>query len=116
MTRRKTRAAEWRESISLPAVKFVRTGVPEPVPGWKQMCKAVGLRPAASGSDKRKKYTWYSLKGRGRYWRVSGRKTFDVSCRYADFDRWANSQVAVHPIPINKAHLELLVRFTTYDA
>ena len=116
MTRRKTRAAEWRESISLPEVKFIRTSWSEPVPGWKEMCKAVGLRPHGRNQDKRKVYTWYSLQGRGRYWRVSRRKTFDVSCRYADFDRWANSQVAVHPIPINKAHLELLVRFTTYDA
>ena len=78
------------------------TGVPS---GWRQMCKAVGLRPDGPGDN------WTHLKGRGRRWRVNASRTFDMSCPYIDFDRWANSTERTFPLPQNKTELELYVRF-----
>jgi hypothetical protein len=82
-------------------------------PGWQRMCKAVGLRPDAS--HQRDAKVWLNLTCAGRRWRVNASRNLDVSCPYADFDRWANSTAKSFPIPRNKTELELYVRFTQHD-
>jgi hypothetical protein len=82
-------------------------------PGWQRMCKEVGLRP--DNKRKRSAKAWLHLKGAGRRWRCTQHMGFHVSCRHANFDRWANSFIHQHPLPRNKTELELYVRFTTYD-
>lgn len=80
--------------------------------GWRQMCKAVGLRP--DGGKKRSE-SWLHLIGRGRHWRVNASRKFDMSVPHADFDRWAISTARTFPLPKNKTELELYVRFTDHD-
>jgi hypothetical protein len=95
---------------SYKARNYKAKGLP---PGWQRMCKEVGLRP--DSVRKRSAKAWMHLKGAGRYWRIGVHHGFDVSCRYAEFDRWSRSLVHRHPLPQNKTELELYVRFTTYD-
>lgn len=114
MTRRKTRAAEQRNAAPFTERFFLQYSM-RPPSGWKDMCKAAGLRPVGSRADKRQILSWCDLKGHGRRWRLSLDNKFDVGSRYADFDRWANSRICSHPLPVNKYHLRLLTTFTDYD-
>ena len=121
MTWKKTKVLKWLKKDALPfwdirlhrpykEKNYKAKGLP---PSWQQMCKAVGLRP--DGLRKSRANAWLHLRGRGRRWRINGSRYLDVSCHYADFDRWANSTVKTFPLPQNKTELELYVRFTHYD-
>ncbi len=54
----------------------------------KRWCYKARLR--TQGGSRWARQNIMSFKGRGRRWRIVG-KTLDVSCREAEFDRWANS-------------------------
>lgn len=46
-----------------------------------------------------------SFKGRGRYWRITNRYTFQSSKEYSYFDRWAISICAEISFPMTKIEL-----------
>lgn len=112
MTWKKTKIREYLRTQSLDETTLMRPyrkrnfRVQKP-PGWVQMCKAVGLRP----DGPRGAAAYLYGKGRGRKWRINASGTFDMSCPYADFARWANSTARTFPLPKTKTELELYVRF-----
>lgn len=82
---------------------------------WKDWCRRLNLTPNPGGT--RDRYTWYDLKGRGRYWRINSLGQFQASEKYQTFDRWANSVEATHDkVPRSFAELNLFVdSFQTGD-
>ncbi|MBI6725686.1 hypothetical protein YA0089_18950 [Pseudomonas viridiflava] len=69
---------------------------------WLHWMRESGIRP----ETRRRWYSGYYLKGRGRHWRVDCNGQLEVSCPFDDFDRWANSGVAEVPVPTTRAGLK----------
>lgn len=70
---------------------------------WKDWCKQCGLRATNSGFKlgKFKKYDYFTLKGKGRHWRVNCYGELQCSERYENFDRWANSHQESESMPVS---------------
>lgn len=74
--------------------------IPQKLPkAWFHWLRENGIRP----ETRRRPYSGFYLKGRGRHWRVDCNGQFEVSCPFDDFDRWANSGVAEVPVPATRA-------------
>jgi hypothetical protein len=66
---------------------------------WKDWCRKSGLRAVNSGFKLGRKHDYLNLKGKGRHWRVNCYGEFQCSERYENFDRWANSIIALACVP-----------------
>lgn len=69
---------------------------------WKHWCTSSGLKPHASkqNSWRRKTWSWFSLQGQGRYWRINCYGEFQCGDNYENFDRWALCKIySVKSIP-----------------
>ena len=76
---------------------------------WLHWAQTMGLKPM--GRNMRGRWRGYYMIGRGRCWRVNDKGYFQVSCPFADFDRWANSFGAeVTWLPSSKTTFQAAVR------
>lgn len=71
---------------------------------WRHWCKLAGLKSESHNAGKcsRGKWTYFSLIGFSRHWRVNCHATFDMSETFDTFDRWANSHELTMPMPKTK--------------
>ena len=65
---------------------------------WKHWCKLAGLRPVGKYVSY-SRWTWYTLKGKGFYWRVNCYGMFQRGDSYAEFDRWALCDISETAMP-----------------
>jgi hypothetical protein len=77
---------------------------------WKHWCKKAGLRPESTGRWARGRWSYMSLRGRGRRWGITCYNDLRVSEGNATFDRWANSEVALVPVPTTEATFMVAVK------
>lgn len=69
---------------------------------WLYWCAKAGLKPSLRSINRKR--AGFNLKGHGRRWRVNINGVLQVSCKIAEFDRWANSVEAELPhIPQTEA-------------
>jgi len=58
---------------------------------------------------------YFSLKGKGRFWRISCHGNFECSCPKSDFDRWANSFYSkLEGIPTTKSEFLAAVKILRF--
>jgi hypothetical protein len=67
---------------------------------WKHWCKLAKLRPASKRKP-RSPYAYFYLRGHGRCWRVNCDGMLQCGDTYADFDRWALSDITEASLPGN---------------
>jgi hypothetical protein len=84
---------------------------------WKHWCRKAGLRPEYVHTRyNRESWTWQSLNGNGRKWRIALRDVrdrndciFQAGDLYDDFDRWALSERRNFEIPKSWAEFKAAV-------
>lgn len=76
---------------------------------WKHWCSLANLRIHGRRAF-RHKWTYFSLKGQGRVWRVNDRAMFQCGDTYEDFDRWALCDIRQAPIPRTKVEFLATVK------